>query len=75
MVMAGSTQRLPVAFIPEQLLIAPMRNDMVNHRCRGDLPVLHALIAQRIALQEAGAGFAPAAVIATGFSAAAPAVR
>ena len=69
--MAILAQRLPVAFIPEQLLITAMWYDMINHRRRCDLPALHALIAQRIALQEAGAGFSPAVVIATGFRAAA----
>lgn len=72
--MAALAKGLPIVFIPEQPLIPAMRDDMVNHRRRRDLPVLHALIAQRIALQKAGAGFSPAAIIATGFSTAAPAV-
>lgn len=74
MVMTARTQRLPVVFIPEQLFITPMRDDMVNHRRRCDFAVSHAFSAQRIALQEAGAGFSPTAIITTGFCAAAPAV-
>lgn len=69
-IMAALAQRLPVCFIPKQLLIAPVRNHMVDHRCGCEPAVLHALIAQRVALQESRAGLAPAAVVATGFRAA-----
>lgn len=70
-IMASLAQRLPVVFIPEQLLIAPVRNHMVDYRCRCEPAVLHALIAQRVALQESRAGLSPAAVVATGLRAAA----
>ena len=73
-IMAALAQRLPVVLIPEQLLIAPVRNHMVDHRCRCEPAVLHAFIAQRVALQESRAGLAPAAVVATGFRAAAHSV-
>ena len=72
--MAALAQRLPVVLIPEQPLVAPVRNHMVDHRCRCEHAVLHARIAQRVALQESGAGIAPAAVIATGFRAAADSI-
>ena len=74
MVMAARTQRLPIVFIPKKFLIPAMRDDMVNYRCRCDFSIPHTLCAQRVALQEAGAGFSPAAIIATVFSTAAPAV-
>ena len=70
-IMAALAQRLPVVLIPEQLLIAPVRNHMVDHRCLCEHAVLHALIAQRVALQESRAGLSPAAVVATGLRAAA----
>ena len=44
-----------------------MRDDMIDHRRRGDFPALHALVAQRISLQKRRAGFAPAGIVATGF--------
>ena len=66
-IMAALAQRLPVVLIPEQLLIAPVRNHMVDHRCRCEPAVLHAFIAQRVALQESRTGLAPAAVIVAGF--------
>ena len=72
--MAALAQRLPVVFIPEQLLVAPVRNHMVDHRCRCKPAMLYALIAQRVALQESRAGLAPAAVVATGFRTAAHSV-
>lgn len=72
--MAALAQRLPVDLIPEQLLIAPVRNHMVDHRCRCEPAVLYALIAQRVALQESRAGLAPSAVVATGFRTAAHSV-
>jgi len=34
--MASLAERLPVALIPEQLLIAPVRNDVVYHCGRSE---------------------------------------
>ena len=50
--MASLAQRLPVSLIPEQLLVSAMRNDVVDHRRRGDPPALEAFHAQRIPAQE-----------------------
>ena len=46
--MARLTQRLPVVLIPEQLLIASVRNDVVNHRCLHKSAVSFAHNTQRI---------------------------
>ena len=74
LLVASLAKGLPVAFIPEQLSVATMRDDMIDHRRRGDCPALHALVAQRISLQKRRAGFAPAGIVATGFRTAAHAV-
>ena len=47
-VMAVLAQRLPIAFIPEQLLIPSMRDDVIHNRCRCNDACLQALSAQRI---------------------------
>ena len=44
--MAGRTQALPVAFIPEQPLIAAVRHDVVNDSGRRQDAVLHAFHAE-----------------------------
>ena len=36
-------QGLPVAFVPEELTVSSVRNDVVNVRCLGVAPLLHAL--------------------------------
>ena len=59
MIMTGFTKRLPVALIPEQLLVSSVRNDMVHHR---RLPVtipLQAPNAKWMKLQETKSGFVP----------------
>jgi hypothetical protein len=59
MVMTRFTKRLPVALIPEQLLVSSVRNDMVHHR---RLPVkipLQAPNAKWMKLQETKPGFVP----------------
>ena len=61
-IMAALAQRLPVVLIPEQLLIAPVRNHMVDHRCGRQHALLHAGVAQRIARQKLFAGFPPGTV-------------
>ena len=43
MVVAAFAKRLPVAFIPEQLLVAPVRDDVVNHGGGRERAMLHAL--------------------------------
>ena len=65
MVMAVLAQRLPVAPIPEQNGITPVRNDMVNNRGRRKLAVFSAFCAERILFEELRPGRAPFAVIAS----------
>ena len=57
--MASLAKRLPVPFIPEQLLIAPMWNDVIDHGRRGKDAALQAFRAQRMSAQEAVTGYAP----------------
>ena len=50
--MARFTQTLPVASIPEQLLISTMGYDVINHSGFRVSAMFHALGAQRMALKE-----------------------
>ena len=69
--MAALAQGLPVFFIPEQGLIAPVRDDMIHH-CSGREPTfLLALHAQRMPAQKSGPLPAPLGVVASGIRAAA----
>ena len=52
LIVARLTQALPVASIPEQLLISTMGCDVVNHSGFRVSPLSHALGAQRVALKE-----------------------
>ena len=64
-VVAGLAKSLPVAFIPHQMRITTMRNDMVDHgRCR-EPPPCHTLHAQRMLPQVRLAEPLPPAAIAT----------
>lgn len=49
-VVMSLTQWLPVGLIPEQLRVALVRDDVVNHRSGGDTPYLLAHAAERVAL-------------------------
>ena len=69
--MASLAERLPVGLIPEQPLIAPMRDDVIHHCCGHDLALRKAEGAQRMLLQEESASLTPAAVVPTGISTAA----
>lgn len=40
------TEALPVALIPEQLLVSAMRNNVIHHSCLGIASLLHALHTQ-----------------------------
>ncbi|MDD3513735.1 MAG: hypothetical protein PHV21_07010 [Synergistaceae bacterium] len=46
--MAELAERLPVRFIPEQLAVATVRNDVVNHGGGCQLATLLTLNAQRM---------------------------
>ena len=71
LVMAAFTQGLPVVFIPEQRPVAPVWDDMVNHRCGSKPAILPALRAQRMLLQQGFSGSAPLGVVPSGICAAA----
>ena len=64
-VMAPLTKCLPVCFIPKQLLIPTVRNNVVHHCCFYKFPLLPAFLTQRMCFQEPASGSPPAAVIAT----------
>ena len=63
--MASLAERLPVRLIPEQPLITPMRNDMIDHRRGHDLALRLAKGAQRMLLQEKSASLTPAGIVST----------
>lgn len=63
--MVRSAEALPVARIPEQLLIALMGNDVIDHGCRRYSPILLAHDAQGMAHQVGLAGFVPACGVAS----------
>ena len=52
LIMTGFTQALPVASIPEQLLVSTMGCDVVNHSGFRVSPLSHAFSTQRVALKE-----------------------
>ena len=54
--MAFLTQWFPVGLIPEQALVAPMRDDVIDYRCRDDLSLRLTKSAERMLLQEDGPG-------------------
>ena len=55
LVMAGLAERLPVAPVPEEVPITPVRNDVVDHGRLDVAALLSATDAQRMSLQEAAA--------------------
>ena len=62
-VVASLTQRLPVGGIPEQFRVAAMWSDVVDHSGLDQSALRLALGAQRMGLEEYGAGFLPAATV------------
>ena len=62
-IMAVLAKGLPVFFIPEQMFIPSMRDDVIHNRCRCNGARLQALSAQRISPQVPVAGSTPFAVI------------
>src|SRR5471032_2856013 len=65
-VMAGPTERLPVLPIPEQILISPVRDDVVNDSGRLDEPLALTPGTQRMTAQEAFARPLPAVAVKAG---------
>ena len=66
--MAALAQWLLISLIPEQLRVAPVWNNMVDHGCRLQFTLGEALDAERIAAEKGSSGIAPLAVIASGSS-------
>ena len=65
LVMAALAKGTPVAPVPEQSLIPSVCDDVINDRGLGVLAALHALLAERVRLQEQPAGLLPRPVIAS----------
>ena len=63
MIMAAFAKRLPVAFVPKQLHVAPVRDDVVNHGGGREFALLHTFRTQRMAAKKPCAGGAPLAAI------------
>ena len=65
-VMVTLAQRGPVVPIPEQLLIALVRPDVIHDGGRHDLALLETFDAQGVAAEVRGPGLLPAATVAPG---------
>ena len=74
LVVAALAERLPVVFIPEQLLIAAVRDDVVNHSRRSKPAFEHTLRAKRMFLQKGFSRSAPLSVVSSRIRTAAHAV-
>ena len=64
-VMAGLAKSLPVAFVPHQMRITTVGNDMVDHSCCCEPSPCHTLHAQRMLPQVRLAEPLPPAAVAT----------
>jgi len=64
--MAGLAQGLPIGAVPEQGLVATVRNDVIHDGSKAGNSVLAALPAVRVDSQVVEAGLAPFMIIATG---------
>jgi hypothetical protein len=69
--MAVFAECLPIFLVPEQILVAPVGDDVIHHRRRGESAFLPALNAQRMSAQVFKPRFTPLSIIATIGSAAA----
>lgn len=65
-IMAVLTKRLPVFHVPEQLVIPPVRYDMIDHGRWGHSAFLHTFRAERMPLKEGFSCFPPSGVVAPG---------
>lgn len=74
-IMAVLTKRLPVFHVPEQLVIPPVRYDMIDHGRWGHSAFLHTFRAERMPLEEGFSCFPPSCVVAPGVRAAANVIR
>ena len=65
LIMTRFAKRLPVCITPHQIVIASVRNDMVNDRCGHELSLRQTLHAQRVLAQVRLADTLPLAAVAT----------
>mgnify|MGYP006912889489 CR=1 FL=1 len=63
--MAVLAQGLPVTFVPEEILVSPVRKDMINNCGRHEFAIALALYAQGISFQVSLPGRPPSGVITT----------
>lgn len=63
--MAGIADGLPVVFVPEQVLVALVWNDVVDDGCRSYQTLLLAKPAKRVLFQKGQPRLAPSMAIAT----------
>lgn len=63
LVMASLTQRLPVVGVPEQLLVAAVWNDVINHSGLDQSALCLTPSAQGVRVEERCAGLLPAATV------------
>jgi hypothetical protein len=64
--MARRAKRLPVGAVPEQALVATVRDDVIHDGSKASKSVLTALPAVRVHGEVIEAGLAPFMIIATG---------
>ena len=62
--MTRFTKGLPVALIPEQILVTTVGNNVIHNRCFGIASLLSAFRTKRVALKERFTCLLPAAAIA-----------
>lgn len=63
-VMTRFTERLPIALIPEQFLVATVWDNVIHNRCFGVASLLSAFRTQRVALKERFACLLPSSAVA-----------
>ena len=68
LIMVRLTKRLPVILIPEQFLITPVRNDMIDYCCRSKFVFPETFHTQRVQTEEQFSGLAPSGIITSGSS-------
>ncbi len=61
--MAALAKRLPVLFIPKELHVAPVRDDVIHNRGRSELALPQAFRAQRMLAQKTPPRGAPATAV------------
>ncbi len=64
--MAALAKGLPITFIPEQLPVATMRNDVIDYSRRSQLVLFHAFHTQRMPGEESLSSCPPLGVIPAG---------